>query len=170
MTERIKIKEKTASKSVYEIGCILIDIHSKKLYKQNFNSFEEYVNNELDYSKQHGYRLMNIAVMIQKSNLQVTLSFSKLLILLSIPEDKLKEVLLRYEQELKTLNAVEVKQLLKSELNTKTIDYIRQFDKYHKNIVKFKNNINDLDSTTREELKIKVDTTIKELVNLRSTL
>lgn len=58
-------------KTFVEVGLALAEIRDSKLYRSDFNSFEEYCREKWGWTKQHAYRLIEAAP-VGKSNPRVT--------------------------------------------------------------------------------------------------
>lgn len=67
-SERLKRLEAVVSKNLqafYDVGCALAEIRSKRLYRETHGTFEEYCNDRFEMTRQHAYRLIDSAQVVE---------------------------------------------------------------------------------------------------------
>ena len=104
-TNLIKQYLKSWSNNTIEIGKILFEIKEKKIYKQKYNTFEEYISSAFDFKRMMAYNYIKIfekyGQNVQRLDKMKDFGIQPLIMSLSVPDDYFEEMVVELEEKKK---------------------------------------------------------------------
>jgi len=95
-TTIIQQREKSIHLSFWDIGNDLAYIREKRIYKEKYDTFEKYIDDNFKFSMRHANRMIAVSSEYNKDTVS-QIGLSKLYLILSVPEDYQDEIIKQVE-------------------------------------------------------------------------